>query len=61
MKLQFLSKIFFKRKRNYLKEKSLEQAKAEGYVTEEEFLRIRQMRSEEDLTSYLKEKGKVKK
>jgi hypothetical protein len=51
---------FFKKKPNYLKEKSLQEAKDLGFLTEEEFLRLRYMRAEEDLVNYGKELKKLK-
>lgn len=52
---------FFKKKPNYLKEKSLQEAKDLGFLTEEEFLRLRYFRAEEDLENFAKEQKKEKK
>ena len=52
---------FFKKRPNYLKEKSLEEAKDLGFLTEEEFLRLRYFRAEEDLENYAKEQKKEQK
>jgi len=56
--MDFFSRIF--KRNNHLSKIGLEEAKAKGLITEEEFLRLEEHRATERLENYLKSKKSKK-
>lgn len=58
--MPLIDAIFGKPKKKRIKEVSLEEGFNEGYITEEEFFRLKFLRADQELDEYLKKDKKKK-